>query len=596
MSKTSSKKSRIIKRAVFTLIAAALFFFICEGVCRIIEYRAPLTPSIESPMSMQYVPKEVLHINKESNLLRFFMKVSDQKDSFAWPKPKDTFRVYVFGGSAAMGMGFIYNGAFSRWLERMLQEACPGVNVETANLASVGYSSNQVLRLVTEVLEKGEPDLLVIYSGNNEFLDIKAGIAMERVARLPARKIHGALAERFALVRLLKKAFPKTSWNQKAEIELDENTKQILSNCLNIELDNKTVNKALARYESNLRRIAQKANEKNVPVVLCTLLANPFADLFSFSLDKSGIVDVSHFEDLNEIHGWLRLGRPDLAEPKVKKLSYWGPKIGLLRIFEAGGVRGINRLSPSARKSLAETVEELIEDLEKIDGKGNLDKYALSLCYRISGKEDRLAELIGPIVESSPPSADFAQAATRALFAQFQDEAKWRKAFYELWEHDPPSNKATPRTNAVVRKVAKSEGLVLADVERDMPDWLDPSPLRYLTDYCHFNIEGAFETAYLVYRKALASKVLPAKTKFIDFRSEMLGPDLRYLREKGHDFVHREKWMGFDFRICYAYCRPPAGGMDIFETWSRKEGADFTDKEIVRAFTQNRKWHTRFKD
>ena len=81
-------------------------------------------------------------------------------------KPKNTFRIVVLGESAAMGdpePGF----AFSRYLEVMLRERFPNMNFEVVNTGSVAINSH-VLLPIAKGLAKLQPDLFIIYSGNNE--------------------------------------------------------------------------------------------------------------------------------------------------------------------------------------------------------------------------------------------------------------------------------------------------------------------------------------------------------------------------------------------------------------------------------------------
>jgi len=81
-------------------------------------------------------------------------------------KPKGTYRIFVLGESAAMGdPDPAY--AFSRYLEVMLKERYPGMNFEVANTGSVAINSH-VLLPIAEGLSKLQPDLFIIYSGNNE--------------------------------------------------------------------------------------------------------------------------------------------------------------------------------------------------------------------------------------------------------------------------------------------------------------------------------------------------------------------------------------------------------------------------------------------
>ena len=83
------------------------------------------------------------------------------------PKPKDTFRIFLLGGSTVQG---IYNKDWTieQWLTPMLSGVWPGKNVEVVN-AGVGgyYSQNEIALLQTKIIDL-EPDLVVIYDGYND--------------------------------------------------------------------------------------------------------------------------------------------------------------------------------------------------------------------------------------------------------------------------------------------------------------------------------------------------------------------------------------------------------------------------------------------
>lgn len=81
-------------------------------------------------------------------------------------KPKGTYRIFVLGESAAMGdPDPAYS--FSRYLEVMLAQRFPEMKFEVANTGSVAINSHVSL-LIAEGLAKLQPDLVIIYSGNNE--------------------------------------------------------------------------------------------------------------------------------------------------------------------------------------------------------------------------------------------------------------------------------------------------------------------------------------------------------------------------------------------------------------------------------------------
>jgi len=81
-------------------------------------------------------------------------------------KPENTYRVFVFGGSAAQGFP---DPAFSfgRILEAMLNDRYPPTRFEVINTAMVAVNSHVVLPIVKEC-GGFDGDLYVVYMGNNE--------------------------------------------------------------------------------------------------------------------------------------------------------------------------------------------------------------------------------------------------------------------------------------------------------------------------------------------------------------------------------------------------------------------------------------------
>ena len=97
-------------------------------------------------------------------------------------KPLGGLRICVFGGSATAGLGLAPSATFARYLERMLRRAEPGRPIDVVNLGMVALPSSGVLHLVRDALETLEPDLVVVYSGNNEFLEIHSRKYFEETA------------------------------------------------------------------------------------------------------------------------------------------------------------------------------------------------------------------------------------------------------------------------------------------------------------------------------------------------------------------------------------------------------------------------------
>lgn len=116
---------------------------------------------------------------------RFFPRAVARKPlvlAFRDPKPEGTCRIFVLGASAAMG---VPNSAFSfaQQLDVMLSARHRGVDFEVINTAITAVNSHVVLPIAQECADY-EPDLYVVYLGNNEVIG-PFGIGSSRGAAAP---------------------------------------------------------------------------------------------------------------------------------------------------------------------------------------------------------------------------------------------------------------------------------------------------------------------------------------------------------------------------------------------------------------------------
>jgi tetratricopeptide (TPR) repeat protein len=87
---------------------------------------------------------------------------------FAVPaeKPPNTYRIFVLGESAAQGLPDPHY-SFARILEVMLRERYPATHFEVVNTSIVAINSNVILPIAEDCAGQ-QPDLFVVYAGNNE--------------------------------------------------------------------------------------------------------------------------------------------------------------------------------------------------------------------------------------------------------------------------------------------------------------------------------------------------------------------------------------------------------------------------------------------
>jgi tetratricopeptide (TPR) repeat protein len=125
------------------------------------------------------------------------------------PKPAGVYRVVVLGESAALGDPAPAFG-FTRILEVMLQERYPGRRIEVVNAAVTAINSHAIREIAAEC-GRLQPDLFLIYMGNNEvvgpygagtvFHPLRQSLAAIRAHLWVKRSRIGQLADRLGRPR-----------------------------------------------------------------------------------------------------------------------------------------------------------------------------------------------------------------------------------------------------------------------------------------------------------------------------------------------------------------------------------------------------------
>ena len=92
------------------------------------------------------------------------------RQSFPVHKAPGTYRIFSVGGSTAYGHPWKDATSFSGWLREFLPEADKSKKWEVINAGGISYASYREARLIEEFVNY-QPDLFIVYSGHNEFLE-----------------------------------------------------------------------------------------------------------------------------------------------------------------------------------------------------------------------------------------------------------------------------------------------------------------------------------------------------------------------------------------------------------------------------------------
>ncbi|MFC1523367.1 tetratricopeptide repeat protein [Thermodesulfobacteriota bacterium] len=103
------------------------------------------------------------------------MKTAPNKLSFfnyqEFPREKGPkYRIFCLGGSATYGRPYDDTTSFPGWLREFLNEAAPSKEWEVINAGGMSYAGYRVAALMEELVDY-QPDLFIVYTGHNEFLE-----------------------------------------------------------------------------------------------------------------------------------------------------------------------------------------------------------------------------------------------------------------------------------------------------------------------------------------------------------------------------------------------------------------------------------------
>jgi lysophospholipase L1-like esterase len=242
------------------------------------------------------------------------------RESFAAEKPLHEFRVFCLGGSTVQGRPYAIETSFTAWLELRLHDADPSRCWRVVNCGGVSYASYRLVPILEEVLQY-DPDLIILYTGHNEFLEERTYAQVRRTPRIIAA-LHGMFSQ-LRTYNVLRSAWLRA----KGE---DINTKRAAAHRLPDEVDalldvagglesyrrdDKQRRGAAAHFEFNLRRMIAMARAAGVPLVLVNPVSN-LKDCPPFKVEGSRDLDTQQRQRFTDL--W-RAAREQGASPQRKQ-------------------------------------------------------------------------------------------------------------------------------------------------------------------------------------------------------------------------------------------------------------------------------------
>ena len=293
-----------LKKCLFALIATVGFFVLFEfslalcGVRAITQTHDPFAGFAQIPLleTIEGENGEQLLTTAPSKLVWF------NSQTFPKQKPAGTRRVFCVGGSTTYGRPYWDATSYSGWLREFLPLIDDSCDWEVINAGGVSYASYRVAAVMDE-LARYEPDLFIVYSVHNEFLERRTYAGMFEQSPLHTR-LAGTLSQTrtWALLDRVIKRPTRVEPRPAAELPPEE-VDEILNHTVgpsDYHRDDNWRADVLKHYELNLSRMAKIAQQAGAKIVFITPASNekdcsPFKSEANSNLSNS---QVSQFQSL----------------------------------------------------------------------------------------------------------------------------------------------------------------------------------------------------------------------------------------------------------------------------------------------------------
>lgn len=201
------------------------------------------------------------------------------QSTFVMPKPAGTVRIFLIGESAAKGYPQPRNLSMAAFLQEMLNAAWTDRKAEIISLGTTAVASFPLVYLVRDAL-KYDPDLLIFYTGNNEFFGAYGTGSINAAGTLPPSALRILRALRgLALVQAL------GDWRYAKPGEGTTLMEEMIGRSA-IPADSPLRAAAARNLAANLGAMLDAAKAAGVPALVCTTAANE-SDLAPLGADPA---------------------------------------------------------------------------------------------------------------------------------------------------------------------------------------------------------------------------------------------------------------------------------------------------------------------
>ena len=310
--------------------------------------------------------------------------INDQ--NFQIEKPQNGLRIFCLGGSSSYGFPWNAQAAFGGVLADLLAESHLELSVEVVNASGISYGMHRV-NIVADELLAYDPDIFIVYSGHNEFVE---------PAFFDALKGRGGTRTRLAYVL----AHSRVYSGMHRLFVGDRDTRKSVADMFDADVRRdqsriytpKEKEEIVAEFRAQLERLVRRAKGSGVRVLLATVPCNqsewrPEASVTGTAMTATDIERWREFihtgrQELNlgdfkaaasnfELAVGIARGHSEshfLLAEAYKGLKQWDQareQYGLACDFDASPARRVSEINDAIR-SVAQQEGALLADIDKI--------------------------------------------------------------------------------------------------------------------------------------------------------------------------------------------------------------------------------------
>ncbi|MEQ9406714.1 MAG: hypothetical protein RIK87_03270 [Fuerstiella sp.] len=269
-----SPRRKVLFRTAAVLLGLSVFL-LCELICRLGGWGEQATATDAFTEFVGLRPLFQLSPDRQRYDVAANRRLYFAEESFPAQKAPGHRRVFVFGGSTVQGRPFSIPTAFSTFLKIGLRHADPTVSWEVVNCGGVSYASYRLLPIMRECLQY-EPDLYIVCTGHNEFLECITYAEVRNSSEL-LKQTHGLLCQ-LRTVQILRETLRSLSPESGASTSAPLPARPLLPEEVDVLLDHQGGLEAYTRealqstqivrqFRINLTQMAELTEQAGVPLL-----------------------------------------------------------------------------------------------------------------------------------------------------------------------------------------------------------------------------------------------------------------------------------------------------------------------------------------